>query len=79
MSCRRVPYLFLDSIFQLTVSKIKSCQVIHLAIILVKIQFSNALRLIEMGPVLKKLKAWTLYVHIVAQVNHRSFGVKVER
>ena len=28
--------------------------------------------------VLKKLKFWTLYVHIVAQVNHRSLGVKVE-
>ena len=47
----------------------KSCQVV---------QFSNALRIIEMVPVLKKLKVWTLYVHIVAQVNHRGLGVKVE-
>ena len=31
-----------------------------------------------MLPVLKKLKVWTLYVHIVAQVNHRGLGVKVE-
>ena len=31
-----------------------------------------------MVPVLKKLKAWTLYAHIVAQVNHRGLGVKVE-
>ena len=31
-----------------------------------------------MVPVLKKLKIWTLYVHIVAQVNHRGLGVKVE-
>ena len=31
-----------------------------------------------MVPVLKKLKVWTLYVHIVAQVNHRGLGVKVE-
>ena len=31
-----------------------------------------------MVPVLKKLTVWTLYVHIVAQVNHRSLGVKVE-
>ena len=29
-------------------------------------QFSNAPRIIEMVPVLKKLKVWTLYVHIVA-------------
>ena len=28
--------------------------------------------------VLKKLKAWTLYVHIVAQVNHRGLRVKLE-
>ena len=43
-------------------------------------QFSNAaaLRIIEMAPVLKKLKVWTLYVHIVAQVNHRGLGLKVE-
>ena len=31
-----------------------------------------------MVPVLKKLKVWPLYVHIVAQVNHRGLGVKVE-
>ena len=31
-----------------------------------------------MVPVLKKLKVWVLYVHIVAQVNHRGLGVKVE-
>ena len=31
-----------------------------------------------MVPVLKKLKVWTLYVHIVAHVNHRGLGVKVE-
>ena len=31
-----------------------------------------------MVPVLKKLKVWTLYVHIVAQVNHRGLGEKVE-
>ena len=31
-----------------------------------------------MVPVLKKLKVWTLYVHIVAQVNHCGLGVKVE-
>ena len=31
-----------------------------------------------MVPVLKKLKVWNLYVHIVAQVNHRGIGVKVE-
>ena len=31
-----------------------------------------------MVPVLKKLKVWTLYVHIVAQVNHRGLEVKVE-
>ena len=31
-----------------------------------------------MVPVLKKLKVWTLYVHIVAQVNHRGLRVKVE-
>ena len=24
------------------------------------------------------LKVWTLYVHIVAQVNHRGLGVKIE-
>ena len=31
-----------------------------------------------MLPVLKKLKVWTLYVHIEAQVDHRGLGVKVE-
>ena len=31
-----------------------------------------------MVPVLKTLKVWTLYVHIVAQVNHRGLGVKIE-
>ena len=31
-----------------------------------------------MVPVLKKLKVWILYGHIVAQVNHWGFGVKVE-
>ena len=31
-----------------------------------------------MVPVLKKLKVWTLYVHIVAHDNHRGLGVKVE-
>ena len=31
-----------------------------------------------MVPVLKKLKVWTLYVHIVAQVNYRDLRVKVE-
>ena len=31
-----------------------------------------------MVPVLKKLKVWTLYVHIVAQVNHRGLGVNGE-
>ena len=31
-----------------------------------------------MVPVLKRLKVWTLYVHVVAQVNHRGLGVKVE-
>ena len=31
-----------------------------------------------MLPDLKKLKVWTLYVHIVAQVNHRGLGMKVE-
>ena len=31
-----------------------------------------------MIPVWKKLKVWTLYVHIVAQVNHRGLRVKVE-
>ena len=31
-----------------------------------------------MVPVLKKLEVWTLYVHTVAQVNHRGLGVKVE-
>ena len=50
-----------------------SCQVTHLAIILIKLclkfQFSNAQRIIEMVPVLKKLKVWTLYVHVVDQVN----------
>ena len=31
-----------------------------------------------MVPVLKKLmKVWTLYVHIVAQVNHRGLGVEM--
>ena len=60
----------------------KSCQVIHLAIILVRLslnfQFSNALRIIEILPVLKKSKVWTLYVHIVAQVNHSGLRMKVE-
>ena len=31
-----------------------------------------------MVPVLKKLKAWTLYVYILAQVNHKGLGIKVE-
>ena len=31
-----------------------------------------------MVPVLKMLKVWTLYVHIVTQVNHRGLGVKIE-
>ena len=31
-----------------------------------------------MVPVLKKLKVCTLYVHIVAQVNHRGLGVETE-
>ena len=31
-----------------------------------------------MYSVLKKLKVWTLYVHIVAQVNHIGLGVKIE-
>ena len=31
-----------------------------------------------MVPALKTLKVWPLYVHIVAQVNHRGLGVKVE-
>ena len=31
-----------------------------------------------MVPVLKKLKVWTIYVLIVAQVNHRGLWVKVE-
>ena len=31
-----------------------------------------------MVPALKKLKVWTLYVHIVAQVNYRGLGVTVE-
>ena len=31
-----------------------------------------------MVPDLKKLKVWTLYVRIEAQVNHRGLGVKVE-
>ena len=31
-----------------------------------------------MVPVLKMLKVWTLYVHIVLPVNHRSLGVNVE-
>ena len=31
-----------------------------------------------MVPVLKKLKVWTLYVPILAQVNHRGLGVKVK-
>ena len=30
------------------------------------------------GSSLKKLKVWTLYVHIVAQVIHMGLGVKVE-
>ena len=50
----------------------------HLGQTLFKLYFSNTLRIIEMVPVLKKLKVWTLYVHIVAQVNHRSLGVTVE-
>ena len=32
-----------------------------------------------MVPVLKQLKVWTLYVHIVVQVNHSGLGLKVER
>ena len=51
----------------------------HLGQICLNLQLSNALRIIEMVPVLKKLKVWTLYVHIVAHVNHRGLGVKVER
>ena len=31
-----------------------------------------------MVPLLKKLKVWTLYVHIVSQVNHRGLGVKIK-
>ena len=31
-----------------------------------------------MVSVLKQLKVWTLYGHIVAQVNHRGLGVTVE-
>ena len=31
-----------------------------------------------MVPMLKKLNVWTLHVHIVAQINHRGLGVKVE-
>ena len=31
-----------------------------------------------MVPVLKTSKVYTLYVHIVAQVNHMGLGVKVE-
>ena len=31
-----------------------------------------------MVPILKMMKVWTLYVHIVAQVNHMGLGVKVE-
>ena len=31
-----------------------------------------------MVPALKKLKVWTLYVYIVAQVDHRGLEVKVE-
>ena len=31
-----------------------------------------------MVPVLKKLKVWTLYMHIVAQVNHRGLRVQGE-
>ena len=31
-----------------------------------------------MVQVLKKLKVWTRYGHIVAQVNHRGLGVKEE-
>ena len=63
----------------------KSCQVIHFAIILVKLclnfQFSNTLRIIQMVPVLKELKVWTLnmYLYIVAQVSHRGLGVKVKK
>ena len=30
-----------------------------------------------MVPVLKTLKVWTLYLHTVAQINHRGLGVKV--
>ena len=28
--------------------------------------------------VLKKLKVWTPYMHIAAQINHRGLGLKVE-
>ena len=60
----------------------KTCQVIHLTITLVKLclnfQFSNALSIIEMVPVFEKLKVWTLYVHIVAQVNQSGLWMKVE-
>ena len=35
-------------------------------------------RIIKMVPVLKKLKVWTLYMHLVAQVNHSGLGVNVE-
>ena len=31
-----------------------------------------------MVPVLKKLKVWTLFVHILAPVNHRDLEVKGE-
>ena len=31
-----------------------------------------------MVPVLKKLKLWSLYVYIVAHVNHSGLGVNVE-
>ena len=31
-----------------------------------------------MIPVLKMSKVWTLYVHIVTQVNHRGLDVKIE-
>ena len=65
--------LLLSSLF-----KGKSCQVSHLAISWSNFQFSNALRIIEMVPVLKKLKVWTLYVHIVLPVNPRGLGVNVE-
>ena len=31
-----------------------------------------------MVPGLKTLKVWTLYVHTVAQVNHRGLGMKIK-